>query len=135
MKKKFLLGILIILVITLGFTGCQRITQEDVDRQLSRWWVIYYKMMEDGMSSQVNDLVVEVQKTLGNEFGSYMEQWDDLNLKDKYHLTKRRNKLMEEALVKLRGVGALKEIEGKYTLEEAYGSLEEANKAIGEGGD
>jgi len=121
------------LAIALVFTGCQKITQEDIDKQLSRWWVIYYKMLEDDTSGQSYELVCGpggVEGTLNNEFDNWIEQWDNLNLKSKYNIVKRRNELMEEALIRLKGSQALKEIKGMYSLEEAYGSLKEANKAI-----
>lgn len=130
MKKKFLLAILIVLVTMVIFTGCQRITQEDVDQQLSRWWVIYYKMMEDDMS--VNGLVARpdgVDGILDNEFGTdFLEKWDNLSIKDKYRYVERRNELMEEALVELKGIKALEEIDGIWSLDEVPDLWEKVNK-------
>ena len=130
MKKKILLGIFIILAIVLVFTGCQKITQADVDQQLSRWWVIYYKMMEDNTS--INGLAERpngVDGLLDNEFGiDFLGKWDDLSIKDKYHYVERRNELMEEALVKLKGVGALKEIDNVWSLDEVPELWEKVNK-------
>lgn len=138
MKKKILLGIFIILAIALVFTGCQKITQEDVDRQLSRWWVIYYKMQEDATSSQLsqmNELTSEADETLGQEFNpdgeSFSENYDSLSIKDKYRLVKRRNELWEEVLVKLKGDCALKEIEDVWSLDEIPELWEKVNNASG----
>ena len=131
MKKKFLLAILIILVMVLVFTGCQRITQEDVDQQLSRWWVIYYKMMEDNTS--IGGLVERpngVDGVLDSEFGiDFLGKWDDLSIKDKYRYVERRNELMEEALVKLKGVEALEEIDNVWSLDEVPELWEKVNRA------
>ncbi len=125
------------MAIALVFTGCQKITQANVDRELSRWWVIYYKMQENATSSQLsqmNELTSEADETLRQEFNPkgehFSEYYDSASIEDKYRLVKRRNEFWEDALIKLRGDRALKEIKGMYSLEEAYGSLEEANKAI-----
>ncbi|GEM_PF-6920606 len=124
MKKNFLLGIFVILSIVLVFTGCQKITQANVDRELSRWWVIYYKMREDEIPDQIAELVARpdgVDGILDDEFGiEFLEMWNDPNtsIKDKYRYAKRRNELMEEALVKFKGAEALQEIEGIWSLDE-----------------
>lgn len=132
MKKKLLLFIPIVLVIMLSFIGCQRITQEDVDRQSSRWWVITYKMMEDGMSMQTNERITGlngVEETLEKEFGNFIEQYDKASLKDQYNFAKRRNELMEEALIELKGEATLEEIEGVWSLDEVPELWEKVNKA------
>jgi len=142
MKKKILLGILIILDVVLALTGCQKITQESVDKQSHRWWVIYYKMLEDEIPGQTSELISVdseggVDKILEDEFGiSFLEVWNnpDTSIKIRYHYTKRRNELMEEALIKLKGKEALREIEGKYSLEEVPDLWEKVNNATG-GGD
>ena len=135
MKKRFLLGIIIFLVFILGFTGCQRISQEDVDRQLSRWWVIYYKMQEDATSNQLgqmNELTSEADEALRQEFNPkgehFSEHYDSASIKDKYRLVKRRNELWEEVLVKLKGDRALKEIEDIWSLDEVPDLWEKVNK-------
>jgi len=132
MKKKILLGILIILAIMLIFTGCQKVTQEDIDNELNRWWVIYYKMQEDGMSGQINELTNEADETLRREFNPkgehFSEHYDSTSIKDKYRLVKRRNELMEKALIKFKGEDALKEIEGVWSLDEVPELWEKVNK-------
>jgi len=155
MKKIFLLEILIILILSLIFTGCQKITQEDVNKQMGRWWVLYYKITEPSFANydnlllfynEVNLLIQEeVERTLCVEFnleyeyesgiyptygkaiGNYFNSPERI-LKDQYNFIKRQNQLMEEVLVKIKGKEILKEIEGKYSLEEAYGSLKKANE-------
>ena len=122
MKKKFLLVIFIILAAALIFTGCQKTTQADVDRQGTRYLVLLYKMTEDGSDEQAYELISQVEVTLNQEFGkgekTYVELANTGSIKDKYRILVRQNQLMEEALVKLKGKEALKEIEGKYSLEE-----------------
>jgi len=96
----------------------EKITQEDFNREASRWWVIYYKMLEDEIPGQTTELVTGtggVEETLENEFGINFTKCingAEPNLKEQYYYMKRRNELMEEALVKLKGDEALKEIEG-----------------------
>jgi len=146
MKNKFLLGTLIVLILSLIFVGCQKITQEDVNNQMGRWWVLYYKMTESPVNYVKVNLLIqeEVEKTLCVEFN--LEYEDDgiypaygkavadyynspeRSLKDQYNFIKRQNQLMEKILVKIKGKEVLKEIEGKYSLEEAYGSLKKANE-------
>lgn len=149
MKKRFLLATLIILIMVFLVTGCQEITQEDVDRELNRWWVIYYKMLEaethmgeirpgedsDGKSS--SELIQScVEETLVKEFGlkgtgeHFWEYFINGNLKEKYRFMKRRNQLMEEVLVKLKGEEALKEIEGVWSLDEVPDLWEKVNKQV-----
>ena len=147
MKNKFLLGTFIILILSLIFVGCQKITQEDINKQMGRWMVLYYKMTEPPFvnSEKVNLLIQEeVERTLCVEFN--LEYEDDgiypaygkaiadyynspeRSLKEQYNFIKRQNQLMEEVLVKIKGIEVLKEIEGKYSLEEAYGSLKKASE-------
>ncbi|MHB8279460.1 MAG: endolytic transglycosylase MltG [Candidatus Humimicrobiaceae bacterium] len=127
MKKKFLLAIFIILAVVLVFTGCQKITQADVDRQGTRWLVLLYKITEGGSDAQAYELISEVEETLNQEFGNgektYVELVNTGSIKDKYRILVRQNKLMEEALVKLKGKEALMEIEGKYSLEKVNGEI------------
>lgn len=127
MKKKFLLGIFIILAVVLVFTGCQKITQADVDRQGTRWLVLLYKITEGGSDAQAYELISGVEETLNQEFGNgektYVELVNTGSIKDKYRILVRQNKLMEEALVKLKGKEALMEIEGKYSLEKVNGEI------------
>ena len=139
MNKAIKILIITVMIGLISLVSCNlgppwKITQKDVDREGNRWWVIYYKMLEDEIPGQTSEFIAGkggVDVILEKEFGkSFVEYFNNASLKDKYRLTKRRNELMEEALVKFKGAEALKEIEGKYTLEEAYGSLEEANKAI-----
>jgi len=135
-----ILIITVIVGLTISTIGClglsQKITQEDFNREASRWWVIYYKMLEDDYGYQTNEFITGtdgVEETLENEYGiNFTKRINGANpnLKEQYYYMKRRNELMEEALIKFKREKALKEIEGKYSLEEAYGSLEEANKAI-----
>lgn len=154
MKNKFLLITLIILILSLIFVGCQKITQEDVNNQMGRWWVLYYKITEPSFANydnlllfynEVNLLIQEeVERTLCVEFnleyeddgiypaygkaiGNYFNS-PERSLKDQYNFIKRQNQLMEKILVKIKGKEVLKEIEGKYSLEEAYGSLKKANE-------
>jgi len=131
MKNKFLLGMFIILIV---ITGCQKITQEDIDKELSRWWVIYYKMREDEIPWQT-DLITGpngVDETLKREFNPkgehFSEHYNSSSIKDKYRLVKRRNELMEEALIKLKGEEVLREIEGIWSLDEIPELWEKVNK-------
>ena len=134
-QKKLLLGIFILLATVLVCAACQKITQEDVGRQLSRWWVIYYKMQEDATSSQLrqmNELTSEADEALRQEFNPkgehFSEHYDSASIKDKYRLVKRRNELWEEVLVKLKGDRALKEIEDVWSLDEVPELWEKVNK-------
>lgn len=146
MKKNLILGMLIVLILSLIFVGCQKITQEEFDRQAGRWWVLYYKMTEPPFANydKVNQLIEEVEKTLCVEFnieyeyegiyptcGKALAEWansPERTLREKYIVGIRQNQLMEEVLVKIKGKEVLKEIEGKYSLEDSYGSLKEANR-------
>jgi hypothetical protein len=133
MKKKFLLVILATVVVTVVFicAACQGVTQTDIDQQLSRWWVIYYKMMED--NTDMTGIVERpngVDGILDSEFGNWMEQWDNLKLEERYDIVKRRNELMEEALVKLKGVDALREIDNVWSLDEVPQLWEKVNKEV-----
>lgn len=134
MKKKFLLGIFIILAVVLVFTGCQKIIQADVDRQGTRWLVLLYKMTEDGNDAEAYELISEVEEILNQEFRNgektYVELVNTGSMKDKYRILVRQNQLMEEALVKLKGKEALREIEGKYSLEEVPDLFEKVNGEI-----
>ena len=125
MKKKFSLIIFIILAVVLLFTGCQKTTPADVDRQGARWLVLLYKMTDGGSGAQAYELISQVEETLNQEFEkgekTYVELVNTGNIKDKYRILVRQNKLMEEALVKLKGKEALMEIEGKYSLEKVNG--------------
>jgi hypothetical protein len=131
MKKKFLLVILAAVVVTVVFicAACQEVTQADIDQQLSRWWVIYYKMMEN--NTPMSGLVERpngVDGILDSEFGvDFLGKWDDQSIKDKYHYVQRRNELMEEVLVKLKGTEALKEIDNVWSLDEVPELWEKVN--------
>lgn len=125
MNKIIIISLTIFVLIMVGIfiIGCyaksQEITQTDIDQQLSRWWVIYYKMMED--NTLIEGLVERpngVDGILDNEFGNWIEQWDTLKLEDRYNIVERRNELMEEALVKLKGVEALRGIDNVWSLDE-----------------
>lgn len=132
MKKKILLGILIILVVVLVCPACQEITKEDVDRESRRWWVICYKMLEDETPGQTNELITGsggVEEVLEDEFGDFIERYDTASVKDKYRFVKRRNELMEKALIKFKGEDALKEIEGVWSLDEVPDLWEKVNNA------
>lgn len=138
MKKNLILGIFIVLILSLIFVDCQKITQENIDRELSRWWVIYYKMLEDGGSGQP-DLITGpggVEETLKREFNPkgehFSEHYNSSSIKDKYRLVKRRNELMEEALISLKGEKALRKIEGIWSLDEIPELWEKVNKQQGE---
>jgi UPF0755 protein len=134
MKEKILLVILILVALSLVFTGCKTVTQADVDRQGTRWMVLLYKMTEGAGNEKVYDVISQVEETLSREFGNgdktFTEFADTGSMKDKYTVLARQNQLMEEALVKLKGEGALKEIEGKYTLVEVPGLSEKAGGEI-----
>ena len=133
-KKKFLLTIFIILATILLLTGCQDISQSDVDRQGNRWLVLLYKITDGGSGSQAYELIAQVEETLDKEFGqgenSYTEIVSSGSLKDKYRILVRQNNLMEEALLKFKGTEALQEIKGKYSLEEAPDLLKNADREI-----
>ena len=141
MNKAIKILIITVMIGLISLVSCNlgppwKITQKDVDREGNRWWVIYYKMLEDEIPGQTSEFIAGkggVDVILEKEFGkSFVEYTNNVNLslRDEYYYTKRRNELMEKALIKFKGEEALKEIEGKYSLEEAYGSLEKANKAI-----
>jgi UPF0755 protein len=134
MKNKVLLVILIFLAVSLVFTGCRATTQADVDRQGTRWMLLLYKMTEDTGNAKVYEAISQVEETLNREFGdgekTYTELFDAGSIKDKYQILIRQNQLMEEALVKLKTEEALKEIEGKYTLEEVPGLFEKVSGRI-----
>lgn len=117
------------------------ITQKDIDKELGRWWVIYYKMLEDEIPGQTTELIAGkdgVDRILEKEFNikgideHFWEFYEKANLKNEYRFVKRRNELMEEALVKFKGKEALEEIEGKYSLDEVPDLREKVNNAYGE---
>jgi len=121
-KKILLLIIFIILVLVLSVTGCRKTTPADIDMQGNRWLVLLYKITEGQKSTQAYELISQVEETLNLEFGNdgktYTEIISDGSVKDKYKVLVRQNKLMEEALIKLKGKEALLEIKGKYLPEE-----------------
>ncbi len=157
MKKKFLLGIFIILAAVLVCTACRDVAQKDIDREYDRYWVIYEKMVEgrepgtgiweknellaeqkiaegypEELASlvdwEVNELLVEVGRILGDEF-AFVEDYRlvpsptgtipccGIAREDVYRFARRQNQLMERALVRLKGVKALWEIRGDYEPE------------------
>jgi UPF0755 protein len=126
-KIKTIFSLLIIIILTAvpAFTGCQKTTLADVDKQGNRWVVILNKMTDGGNGGQAYELISQVEETLNQEFGNeqktYIEVADTGSIKDKYRILVRQNKLMEEALVKLKGEEALREIDGKYLLEKVSG--------------
>ncbi|GAI72705.1 unnamed protein product [marine sediment metagenome] len=134
MKSKILIVGFIILAVALVFTGCQKITQANIDNELNRWWVIYYKMLEDEIPGQTSEFVAGpdgVDRTLEYEFGrDFLSVWNDgASIKVKYRYAKRRNELMEKALIKFKGEDALKEIEGVWSLDEVPDLWEKVNNA------
>jgi UPF0755 protein len=137
MKNKILLAVFIILAVSLFITGCRATSQADIDKQSARWMVLLYKMTEDAGNSQIFEAVSQAEETLNREFGdgkkTYKELFDEGSLKDRYKILVRQNQLMEEALVKFKTEGALKEIEGKYSLEEVPDLLEKVSGRIIQG--
>ena len=138
---KILIITIIISLIILILGSCKEITQKDFDREASRWWVISYKIWEDAddtLSNQINGFLARptgVDAILDTEFGEdFIYKWDELSLRDRYHYVLRRNELTEEVLVKLKGEGALKEIEGKWSLDEVPDLWKKVNNA-GKGDD
>ena len=138
MKNNFLLAISIILAAVFLFTGCQKTTQADIDKQGTRWLVILYKMTDGGNNAQAFELISQVEETLNQEFGNGEKTYAEFaiagSIKDKYEILVRQNKLMEDALIKLKGKEALNEIEGKYSLEEVPDLIEKANGKITQDG-
>jgi hypothetical protein len=132
--RKIILTVLILVIIaaivSVVLPGCSRkeITQEDVNREFDRWWVISYKIMEDEdfiQSIETAEAGFVADKILVKEFdpkGDPDECWIDIlptfSLNEQYRLAKRRNELWEEILVKYKGKQALKEIEGIWSLDE-----------------
>ena len=116
----------------------KEITQEDIDRELDRWWVISYKIMEDENPAQAietSEAGSDADKILVREFDPkgdpdecWVDIWPTLSLKEQYRLAKRRNELWEEILVKYKGKQALKEIEGIWSLNEVPELWEKVNK-------
>jgi len=133
MKSKILLVGFIILAVVLVFTGCQKITQEDINRQGTRWWVVWYKIREVKDITSTYEYITgmdEAEEAMMKEFNC--ENADELyrnrNLEDNYRFTKKKVELMEELLIKLRGEEALKEIEGIWNLDEVPDLWEKVNK-------
>ena len=130
-KKILLLIIFIILALVLIFTGCQKTTQADIDRQGNRWLVLLYKITDGESGMQAYELISQIEETLNLEFGSGGKSYADIistgSVKDKYQILVRQNKLMEEALVKLSGKEALSEIDSKYLLEEVPALLKKVD--------
>ena len=128
MKNNFLLAISIILAVVFLFTGCQKTTQEDIDKQGTRWLIILYKMTDGANNEQAFELISQVEETLKQEFENdekiYTEIADAGSIKDKYEILLKQNKLMEDALARLKGKKALGEIDGKYSLEEILDLIE-----------
>jgi hypothetical protein len=130
MKKIILISLFLVLIVAVVFPGCHKkeITQEDIDRELNRWWVIAYKIMEDEnpdqavetseAGSEADRILVEEFDPKGDPNECWVDIWPTLSLKEQYRLAKRRNELWEEILVKYKGKQALKEIEGIWSLDE-----------------
>jgi len=69
---------------------------------------------------EVNELILEIEETLRSEF-DFVEKdrlipWDikTTDIEDTYRFAKRQNELMEQALVKIKGIRTLWKIRGKY---------------------
>jgi hypothetical protein len=138
MKRRILLRMFIIMLIItiLVFTGCQKITQEDINRQGARWWVVWYKIREVKDITSTYEYITGmdgIEEAMMKEFNcenadELSEYYRDGDLGDRYRYTKKRVELMEELLIKLRGEGALKEIEGIWNLDEVPDLWEKVNK-------
>jgi len=137
MKSKILLVGFIILAVVLVFTGCQKITQEDINRQGTRWWVVWYKIREVKDIILTDEYITGMDRVRGEammkEFNcenadELSEYYRNGNLRDRYRYTKKEVELMEELLIKLRGEEALKEIEGIWNLDEVPDLWEKVNK-------
>lgn len=109
------------------------VTEEDISKMNQRWWVIYYKIIEDELPDTGEELE-EIEEKLKDEFypdvKNAMEYdfYSNANLKDKYRFVKRWNELMESTLLKLKGEEALQEIEGVWSLDEVPDLWEKVNK-------
>lgn len=70
-------------------------------------------------------------------FDQYLEEGADQthSVEERYWIAVKTNQVMEEALAQVMDEEEFRALKGKYTLEEAYGSLERANAAVecGEG--
>lgn len=137
MKNKVLPVILIFLALVLVFTGCRTTTQADIDQQASRWTVLLYKMTEDESNARAYEAISQIEETLNQEFKkdgkTFAELYDAGGVNDKYKILTRQNQLMEEALVALKTEEALKEVEGKYTVEEVPALFEKVSRRISQG--
>jgi UPF0755 protein len=124
LKKNFLLIIFLIFALMLFAAGCQKITQEDIDRQSSRWLILLYKITDNAAGEKAYALISGVEEKINTDFGSgeksYTGNLSISDMKIKYKLLSSKNKLLEEALVSLKGQEALKEVDGKFSLEDPY---------------
>jgi len=127
------------------------IGREDIDRELGRWWVLAYKLYEMELDKELDvgsasNILIEAQEVaeknsevmIASESdlkqNPDMEGWDEASLKEKYRYISEKNKYLEKAIVELGGEEDLKEIEGKWSLEEVPDLWEKVNNAS-EGGD
>jgi hypothetical protein len=115
-----LVGSIIFWHFDLGFPW--GVTNEDISKLNQRWWVIYYKIIEDELPGTVERLM-EIEEKLKDEFYPDVKAYDydfysNASLKNKYRFAKRWNELMELTLVELEGQEALQEIEGIWSLDE-----------------
>ena len=137
-KIKILIAIAIIILIgTIAFLYFDLgppwgVAEEDISKMNQRWWVVYYKIIEDEIPGTVEELK-EIEEKLKDEFYPDVKNaieydfYSNANLKDKYRYVKRWNELLESTLVELKGEKALQEIEGVWSLDEVPGLWEKVN--------
>jgi len=113
------------------------VTEEDISKMNQRWWVIYYKIIEDEIPGTGEELK-EIEETLKDEFYPDVKNamdydfYSNASLKDKYRFVKRRNErneLIESTLVELKGDEAIQEIEGVRSLDEVPELWEKVNNS------
>lgn len=112
------------------------ITPQDVDREGKRSWVLMYKISEyqckKGLPLPPDDPTKIAMEERNKLFDQYFEEGADQthSLEERYWIAVKTNQVMEEALAQVMDEEEFRALKDKYTLEEAYGSLEEANAAV-----
>lgn len=112
------------------------ITPQDVDREGKRSWVLMYKMAEyqckKGLPLPPDDPIEIAMEKRNKLFDEYFEAGADQthSLEERYWIAVKTNQVMEEALAQVMDEEEFRALKGKYTLEEAYGSLERANATV-----
>ncbi|GFP29332.1 hypothetical protein HKBW3S44_00471 [Candidatus Hakubella thermalkaliphila] len=113
------------------------ITKEDLAREGGRSWVLMYKMYEcqEGAEWAEDDprrIAERKISQINDQFFQAYEEGDFPSPKEEYWFWVKTNRIREKALAQVMDEKEFRALKGKYTLEEAYGSVERANAIMEE---